>query len=101
MNSTCVGGNQTSLNSTCVEVNVKSLPSYWGPRNIFVNVLAAVIIIFNILLIYIILGSKTLRNQVLMARENYKEDIRFVLEIQSDYDIIGIDRLFVWGGYTV
>jgi len=63
MNSTCVGGNQTSLNSTCVEVNVKSLPSYWGPRNIFVNVLAAVIIIFNILLIYIILGSKTLRNQ--------------------------------------
>ena len=67
MNLTCVETNVTSLqNSTCFGASsvTSDPPSCWTTRNIFVNVLATIIIVFNILLIYIILGSKTLRNQV-------------------------------------
>merc|ERR1712126_138855 len=65
MNSTCSEANVSGLqNSTCGGGSVRSdPPSYWTTRNIFVNVLATIIIVFNVLLIYIILGSKTLRNQ--------------------------------------
>lgn len=37
---------------------------YWNGRNTFVNLLAAMIIIANMLLIYIILKSSILRKQV-------------------------------------
>ena len=56
--------NLTTTQDPTIDYEYKEGVVYWNGRNTFVNLLAAMIIIANSLLIYIILKSSILRKQV-------------------------------------
>ena len=62
---------------------------YWNGRNTFVNLLAAMIVIINSLLIYIILKSSILRKQVNFPKFSYGHAGVHLLEVQLDYCLPG------------
>ena len=74
---------------------------YWTGRNTFVNLLAAMIIIINSLLIYIILKSSILRQQVPFPKFSDCHWGFHFLEVQLDFGLPGCHWLTLWRRHSV